>query len=192
LEDAAQVLHRAAPDLRLINATEGGARIAGFEERSLEELLRELPDRNITAASIAADSAAVPPTPRATVAAWAHAQGTLTRDVAKAAGRVRRLAERARSAAKAGRPARVARAFDGLDKAERLLREAVGRAPFVDAWASGAIEASLTHSVPPAVAESSSADAIEAIAREMRVARIIEESAFELGQALMAAAAEFK
>ena len=58
LELAAELIARECPGQRLINATEGGARIQGFEERTLAEVLEALPERDITPQAIAEAAAA--------------------------------------------------------------------------------------------------------------------------------------
>jgi len=141
-ELAADVLTHDRPEQRLINATEGGARVAGFEERTLAEVLSPLPERNITAESIAAAALVErPPLSRAHLAAWTQHQLDGARAVRHAARRVRRLAEAAERAVVGNDPRAITRAFAKLDDGERALRERVAASPFVDGYSWTAVDA---------------------------------------------------
>jgi len=92
-EVAAETLAQVRPALELVNATEGGSRISGFVERSLEEVLEALPLRSIDAASLATRAADLrPPLGTSEVVVWAQRQRRLTRRAARAASRLRRAA----------------------------------------------------------------------------------------------------
>ncbi|HVU01475.1 MAG TPA: 6-hydroxymethylpterin diphosphokinase MptE-like protein [Polyangiaceae bacterium] len=190
-EDAAHVIARDLPELRLVNATEGGARIAGFEEVPLADVLEGMPDRNITPERIMASAGAVPVSPERLVA-WARAQASLTREVAHNASRVRKFAAHAGRAVRAAKPTRVHRAFDGLERAEQALRDSVARAPLVDAWACAEIDRSMGTSSPPLGVESASSDALRSAYREEEVATIVEESAKALDGVLGEVARRFR
>ncbi|MFZ5894340.1 MAG: motility associated factor glycosyltransferase family protein [Myxococcota bacterium] len=134
LESAAVVLSREAPETRLVNATEGGSRIAGFEEIRLEDLLADLPERNISAESIvAAAHAESAPLTRRQIADWAEAQAELAAKARHSARRIRRLADASLSAARRG-DASVSARLQRLDAAELELRKRVADAPLLDAW----------------------------------------------------------
>lgn len=141
LGDAADVLREAAPELRLVNATEGGARIRGFAERTLASVLEELPERNITPHSLVtmAHEAAVP-IDRSQMTGWVDSQTRLIETVRRAARRTRRIAE---CCVRLIRGDDHERSRDGLlrlESAERTLRAAVSVAPIVNAWAHAAID----------------------------------------------------
>lgn len=179
LELAADVLTHDRPEQRLVNATEGGARVAGFEERTLAEVLSPLPELNISARDIAeAAHAAQPPLSRERLAGWLDTQLSGARAARHAARRVRRLAESAERVVNRDDPRAVTRAFGKLDEAERQLRAAVGSSPFVDGYSWTAVDAIMQgaggdhtdsqHSAVSAVrAEARFASAIESCTREL-------------------------
>ncbi len=134
LESAAIVLNRESPETRLVNATEGGSRILGFEELTLEALLSTLPDRDITPESIVANAhAEAKALSRAHIAEWAEKQAELAATVRHTARRIRRLSQTALTAAKRGDPSVTTR-LSRLDAAELELRKRVAAAPLLDAW----------------------------------------------------------
>lgn len=134
LESAAIVLGRELADLRLVNATEGGARIKGFEEIELERLLSELPDHEIRPedmVELARRQAPLPSGPD--IAAWADAQAQGVQHARHVARRIRRLASASLQGIRLGSPDVNAR-LKRLDDAERELSQAVAAAPLLDAW----------------------------------------------------------
>jgi hypothetical protein len=179
LELAAEVLARQCPDQRLINATEGGARIAGFEELTLAEVLAPLPERAITAASIAELARqASPQLDAAEIAGWAEQQLRGARATRHAARRVRRLTGSASQAVSREDPRATTRAFAKLEEAERSLRAAVAAAPFVDAYSWNAVDAVMQTS--DAAQSDSMRSAQSAVATEARIASAIETCSREL------------
>ncbi|HTA91973.1 MAG TPA: 6-hydroxymethylpterin diphosphokinase MptE-like protein [Polyangiaceae bacterium] len=178
-EFASIVLADECPELRLVNATEGGARITGFEEQSLADVLADLPIRRITARELSeAARHAAPPLSIERIRSWCHEYAGLARDVRQAARRIRRLTEVALSALKAGNAPQVVRNFSKLEHAELALRRAVARIPFVDAWAHAAIE---PENKPPAqLSADDQENARRSVTREQHIASAIETAAREL------------
>ena len=178
LELASEVLAHDRPEQRVVNATEGGARVEGFEELTLAEVLRGLPERNITPREIA-DAAAEQrqPLSSAELFAWSKKQLLGARHARHAARRVRRLAQAAERAVAKDDPRSITRAFAQLESAERNLRIAVGSSPFVDGYSWTAVDAVMQegqggrddqHSAEHAVrAEARIATAIETCTREL-------------------------
>jgi hypothetical protein len=181
LEAAAATLAQQQPELRLVNATEGGARLQGFEERTLRELLDGLPEVSITARDLAACAAARRPgLTREEVARWAAHQADLADGVRRAARRVRRVAEHARAALRDERSSSVWKAFAALDAAEESMSAAVRAAPLVDLFAHDPIhEAAHAHDTSSA-GESAHADALRSTERGVAVARVVEHEATDL------------
>jgi hypothetical protein len=182
-ETAARTLSREYPDQRLVNATEGGARIDGFSERSLSDVLKELPLRTITAESLARDArAAARPLTRQRIGAWAARQRELTHQVRRSARRVRRLAERCDRALARDDSTAVTRAFAKLDDAEAAPKHAVNSAPFVDVWSFAALD----QASEPSVGEGRDdrGRAVDAIKSERRMAAAIEGASGELAAEL--------
>jgi hypothetical protein len=173
LELAADVIAHERPEQRLVNATEGGARIAGFEERTLRDVLAPLPELNITPQSIAqAAHEARPPLSRAELKSWVEKQLNGARAARHAARRMRRLAESAKRAVLKDDPRAITRAFAKLEDAERGLRAAVSSSPFVDSYSWTAVDAVMqgtTHEQG-----NSLANAAGAVDAEARVAAAIE------------------
>jgi hypothetical protein len=190
-ESAASVLKEGRESLRLVNATEGGGRIDGFEEQKLEDVLRDLPERDISAKSIAAAAAeAGKPITQGRVADWAKAQARLTEDVRNAARRLRRRGESALGAIKSEDAKRIFKSFEALEKAETAMRAAVHSASLVDLWAHGAVTETEVDD-PSADKNDSRAEAERATRRGIRVAGAIERSAAELRLKLLEAAERF-
>jgi hypothetical protein len=142
LELAAELLGRDRPEQRLINATEGGARVVGFEELPLAKVLEPLAELNITPQSIAeAAHRERPPLSRERLMAWAQTQLDGARNARHAARRVRRLAEAAERAIAKNDPRAIARAFAKLEQGERALSESVGSSPLVDGYSWTVVDA---------------------------------------------------
>ncbi len=179
----ADLLSRVEDPPRLVNATEGGARIEGFEELPLQALLDQLPVREITPAQIAERAHArwQPPT-RRKVLDWLHQQARMARRVAAQARRCRRLSSYARGAIERGRSDAIPPAFARLELAERDLRHAVRECPLVDAWSHSLVERAVTRSRRRT--EDAEDAALHAMTRSVRVARAVERSAKALTLAI--------
>jgi Protein of unknown function DUF115 len=178
LELASEVLGHDRPDQRLVNATEGGAQVAGFEELTLAEVLAGLPELNITSRAIA-DAAAAERQPLSTAElfAWSEKQLLGARAARHAARRVRRLAQSAERAVAKDDPRSITRAFTQLDAAERSLRAAVGSSPFVDGYSWTAVDAVMQETKGDRDHQGSAEHAVRA---EARVAMAIESCTREL------------
>jgi hypothetical protein len=182
-EAASEVLSRAAPETVLINASEGGAQIEGFAELRLSEVLGPLPERAISAESIAADASAhARKVSRPELAKWADRLADHVEGVRRTARRLRRLAERGPGSAQSD-PQQTNRWLGSLQRAELALREGVARAPLVDAWAYAAIDAIMNKDAGDD-GDDGLTSAVRAAERETKVARAIENSASELGKTL--------
>src|SRR5882724_2975709 len=177
-ELAAEVLAHDRPAQRLVNATEGGAHVAGFEELTLREILTGLPERNITPQSIAEAAAKErPPLTHAELSAWTEKQLLGARRARHAARRVRRLAKSAEEAVGKDDPRGITRAFAKLDEAEQGLRAAVGSSPFVDAYSWNAVDMAVRETGDEEDSRQSAQGATQA---EARMALAIESSTREL------------
>lgn len=180
LETASVVLARETPELRLINATEGGARIPGFEELRLEQVLRELPTQQISARELSeAAHRTTPPLSRDRLQGWCRENAELAQNVRRAARRIRRLTEVALAALKGGNASQVVRNFSKLEHAENELRQAVARMPFVDAWAHADLEMG-DESAPADSPSDDQQNAQRGLLREQRIAIVIERAAGEV------------
>jgi len=172
------VLAHDRPGQRLVNATEGGARVAGFEELTLRQVLSGLPERNITPQSLAEAAAKErPPLTAAELLAWTERQLLGARRARHAARRVRRLAKSAEEAVSKDDPRAITRAFAKLDEAEQSLRVAVGSSPFVDAYSWSAVDLAVRQAGDEADSRHSAAGATQA---EARMALAIETCTREL------------
>src|SRR5260221_8274880 len=186
------MLTEARQSVHLVNATEGGGRIEGFEERPLRDVLSELPELGITGQSMAELAhAARPAITREHVAGWVGEQAVLTAEVGRAARRLRRVGVHALAAIRAQDASRIFKAFAALEEAEAATRLAVHAAPLVDLWAHGAVtETADDGSEPPGM--DAKRDAERATLKGIRVAEAIERSASELRRKLLAIAARFE
>ena len=185
LEASSVVVARDRPETRLVNATEGGARIEGFEECPLSELLASLPERNISAASIRSDAERIrAPLSGERLAAWCAEQGALARTVRHAARRIRRLGEAARGALDRDQHGKVAKCFEKLEIAELALKESVARMPFVDAWSHAEIDRVVDVSGSAHTLRDDRDRARRSVSLEMAIGRVIEDAASEIEQEL--------
>lgn len=191
-EATAELLRKVKSTAILINATEGGVHIQGFEDRRLADLLAELPDRDITAESIARDAhAAWTPIRVDAIITWLEHHAETSRAVRRVARRLRRYATVGARATMAARADLVTRVYDRMERTEALLRDSVVACPLVDAWAHRAVDVAMlsvrdrasTLEVGPHRA------AVDANEKSARVASAVERSARELETALMKAAA---
>ncbi|MEY2936715.1 MAG: hypothetical protein RL033_7464 [Pseudomonadota bacterium] len=183
-----ELLQKAGSTTRLINATEGGVHIPGFEDLPLAQVLEGLPERSITAATLAEHARSLwTPLSVATIRAWLEKQAEGCPGVRRAARRVRRYAQHASHVTLSGDPRLVRPAYDRLEQAESEIRDAVAACPLVDAWAHRAIHAALESNVDSAdrdTHEGPHREAREATQRSARVARAVEQAARELERAL--------
>jgi 6-hydroxymethylpterin diphosphokinase MptE-like len=140
-EVAAAVFAVAHPDLELVNATEGGARVRGFDEETLHDLVARLPVLGITPADFAASAAPEGARiPEKRVREWALDQALLARRAGRAARRVQFCAEEALRRAEQGTPGEVRRAFGVLSKAESFLGRACKAQPLVEGLAYAEVQ----------------------------------------------------
>ncbi|HVY27880.1 MAG TPA: 6-hydroxymethylpterin diphosphokinase MptE-like protein [Polyangiaceae bacterium] len=182
-ELAADVLRYDRPEQRLVNSSEGGASIAGFEELTLAEVLAPLPELGITPAALAeAARAAQPPHSPAELASWLERQLQGARVTRHAARRVRRMCRAAEEAVKSDDPRRITRSFAKLEEAERALRTAVAASPFVDGFSWTEVDDAMRESSVDGDDALQSAE--RATAAESRVASAIERCTKELEQKL--------
>lgn len=185
LESASITLARARPDTRLINATEGGARIAGFEECRLSDLLATLPERHISAATLRQDAERVQtPLDDARLAGWCDEQAGLAGAVRHAARRLRRLGETTLAALDQNQPSKISNGFRKLEVAELALKQAVRRMPFVDAWTHAEIDRVVDAHGALENPKDDQGSARRAVSLELSLGAVIEQGAMELQQRL--------
>jgi hypothetical protein len=189
LELAAEVLAHDRPDQKLVNATEGGARVRGFAELTLAQVLEPLADLDITPESLAeAARKKRPPLSRERLASWVQKQLVGARAVRRAARRVRRLARVAEGAVTKDDPRAITRAFAKLEQGELLLRGAVGSAPFVDGYSWTAVDAVMQETRNE---RDRSLSAVRAVRAEARIASAIESGTHDLELKLEALLQDF-
>jgi len=193
LESASITLARERPDTRLVNATEGGARIGGFEECRLAELLATLPERDITAASLLRDAERVQaPLGSARLATWCEEQAALARTVRHAARRLRRLGEASLAALDQNHPGKISKGFQKLEIAELALKQAVRRMPFVDAWTHAEIDRAVDASGSLENAKDDQDSARRSVSLELSLGSVIEQGAGEIERQLMKLGESFR
>lgn len=179
LELAADVLAHECPEQRVVNASEGGAHIEGFEESTLADVLAKLPELNISPQAIAeAAHTARPPLSRAQLLSWLEKQQLGARAARHAARRVRRLALAADRSVNGADPRAITRAFRKLEDAEHELRTRVGECPFVDGYSWTGVDAAMQEARH--ADDETQASAQRAVRTEARVALAIESSTRDL------------
>jgi hypothetical protein len=195
-ESTAALMEKAGSGARLINATEGGVSIKGYEELPLGRVLDTLVPRQLSAESISRDAReAWTPITRARIQSWLESHAQATRRVRRAARRLRRYGVYAGRVTAQGAPRLVTEAYDRMERAESELRVAVVLCPLVDAWSHRAIDEALLGASPseatslPSTSVDAHADAKAATQKSSRVASAVEQSARELEAALLDAAA---
>lgn len=178
--------------VRYVNATEGGARVKGFEELRLHDLLETLPDRNLTVADLCAEAASrMQPIGKATLQKWCKDQINDTRLVARGARRVRRLSRHALHMLELDQPNAITRAFAALDDAEKNLRTLSAKATLVDAWCHSELD-TLVMSQGPKDEHDSRQSARAALQLGYQVAVVVEQAARDLEQELHTAHLSFE
>jgi hypothetical protein len=181
LQTASVVLERERPGTRLVNATEGGARIDGFEELTLSELLATLPERKITADSIRRDAErAWAPISNDRMASWCSEQITLLRAVRHAARRIRRVGQVSQCALDENQAGKISKGFRKLEIAELALKDAVASMPLVDLWSHAEIGTLVEANGSRGATRDDHDSALSSVSVELAVARVIEDAAIEL------------
>jgi hypothetical protein len=191
-EATAELLRKSGSSTELINATEGGVHIAGFEDQRLADVLACLPDRDITAESIARDArAAWTPITLVRIIDWLEAHAERSREVIRVARRLRRYASLGARVTAAAKPDLVTRVYDRMERTEAMVRDAVALCPLVDAWAHRAVDTAMLTSgdAETALVVGPHRAAVDANEKSARIAGAVEQSARELETALMKAAA---
>jgi hypothetical protein len=178
--------------VRYINATEGGARVKGFEEMRLQELVDSLPDLNLTVAKLCAEALShMQPRTAPQLQHWCQAQIADTRLVARCARRVNRLSRHALHVLHLDQPQAINRAFAALDTAEQQLRTTSAKATLVDAWCHSELDTLLGAHVTSAEPNSRNS-ARAALELGYQVAVAIEQAAHDLEKELQTAYLSFE
>jgi hypothetical protein len=181
LESASVALAKGQPETRLVNATEGGCRIAGFEECTLAALLATLPERQISAQTIQRDAErARPPLRSERLASWCAEHADLTRAVRHAARRIRRLGEATQTALDRNDAGAISKCFEKLEIAELALKDAVARMPLVDAWSHAEIDRVVEASGSTETMKDDRDSALRSVSLELSLGRVIENAASEI------------
>jgi hypothetical protein len=184
LEAKARSLGSGGTSPRLVNSTEGGSRIPGFEEIPLAEVLSTMPELLITSGSIreAAERRSAAVSAEA-IQSWIDVQVDRTRAAASAAEELRAAVSAAIEAVGDEKPDGVSIAYDHVARTERVLRQAIGRQPLLDAWCQADID-DLVKPLQSAAEGSAVDDARRGLDTELCVARVVATAAGELGDRL--------
>ncbi|MBI5537721.1 MAG: DUF115 domain-containing protein [Deltaproteobacteria bacterium] len=185
----ASAVARERPDRRLINASEGGSRIRGFEELRLAELLESMPVRDITSADIAqAARQAARPVRRQDISQWAREQAHLVRGVHVASGRLQRAARAATAVMQDEDPREVRRAFRVLARAEARLANASSQQHMPEAWACSVLQQLTKAQQDRSVSGDVQTNARTALEAECNVTEVVRRAACDLEKRLHALA----
>jgi Protein of unknown function DUF115 len=182
----ASLLQRAERPPRLVNATEGGAHLEGYEELTLRAVLDELPVLHVTRERI--------------MRAAKEGGRTLSEDdIGRFLDEQRIGAERvAQAAEQLARASRIvekmwthddvrltAQRLREVQQAEADLRELVAKSPWVDAWAWDAVDQALEDGL----VAGGQADAVSGLRAEGKLGDAIASAAAELATLLKSRAA---
>ncbi len=134
-EACAAQLKQAGSTVRLVNATEGGARVGGFEELTLRALLDELPERTpITVNELVTKATKIrPPSAPEELIEWAKGEIAKVSKIERVASDLRRLARNTVRRLEGGSD-NIGRQFDELERLETDLRNACGEQRMVESW----------------------------------------------------------
>jgi hypothetical protein len=180
-EVAAATLAQMRPSLELVNATEGGSRIHGFEERTLADVLAPLAIRDVAASDMVKRAGELrPPLTQPEVTNWARNHRRLTRDVAAAATRLRRSARSALRTLDPAVPRAVGKSFERLKELEYDLREACEAQPMLEAWAYSELQSLMYRGDARPIGADSRTEAEWGLTFEMKFAEIIRRAARDL------------
>jgi hypothetical protein len=181
-EIGADTVQRAGLPIRLVNCTEGGARVHGFEEMTLRQLLDTLPDNPVTTARLVELARERGIVSRADIRKWAGENASRCHRIKRSAFLLEKSAEKAAEAMARNEPFGIKRSFERLDRAEREMRTAARRQPMLDAWAYGLLS-DLTIAPQETVQareEDARHDAEWGIRTEGELAKVLRRSAAEL------------
>jgi hypothetical protein len=181
LATAADLAKCQRSELRFVNATEGGAHIPNFEERTLAEILMEMPERGITSRSIADDAARLDrAVTNAQIRAWAELQLDRVRQAKEAAVLVAKLVNKAIAELDAENPEAVTRSFRRLESAEKALRQACVEQPFIETWSSAELQRIAFAGKHANIEKSAQAEAEHALCSEGKIADMVMRTTEEL------------
>ncbi len=181
-EIGADTVQRAGVPIRLVNCTEGGARVHGFEEMTLRQLLDTLPDNRVTTERLVELAREKGIVSRAAIRKWASANASRCHRIKRSAFLLEKSAEQAGDAMARNEPFAIKRSFERLDRAEREMRTAARRQPMLDAWSYGLLS-DLTIAPQETVQareEDARHDAEWGIRTEGELAKVLRRSAAEL------------
>ncbi len=181
-EIGADTVQRAGIPVRLVNCTEGGARIHGFEEMTMRQLLDTLPDNPVTTARLVELARENGIVSRPAMRKWASENASRCHRIKRSAFLLEKSAEQASDAMARNEPFAIKRSFARLDRAEREMRTAARRQPMLDAWSYGLLS-DLTIAPQETVQareEDARQDAEWGIRTEGELAKVLRRSAAEL------------
>ena len=181
-EIGADAIHRSDTGTRLVNCTEGGSRINGFEEMSLRQLLDTLADREVTVDELIAAGRERGLLSRPQLRKWASENANACHRIKRCAFLLEKSSEKAVECMARNEPFAIKKSFDRLDRAEREMRTAARRQPMLDAWSYGLLH-DLTvapQELVEAREQDAKRDAEWGIRTEGELAKVLRRSASEL------------
>ena len=169
----------------LINATEGGSHIAGFRESTLADVIKSLPDTNVSVDDLATIARTKrPPLSCRAVTRFFDAQIEATTRVERRANDLSRIARDARAAIESEQPATIVRAFDALTAAEEAVRAASAKVPMLSGFVYGDTSR-LKAAMPDTQGMDMQKEAQQGLAASVDLARVIARGARALRQELL-------
>ncbi len=192
MESRARQMREAGDERRLINATEGGSSIPGFEEIPLSDVLSGMQEASITSASMREEAAGAGPAVAAdAIRGWLQDQALAASEAQDAADRLVAAVAEATVAVQAESPTEVSQAYAALGAAERDLKRCVRTQPLLDGWCQAGIDDIVKAN---GVAGMGVGDALQqarvGLDSELAMARVIGSEAKSLKERLVKASTE--
>ncbi len=137
-EFCAQTLRQMAPETKLVNATEGGSRIAHWEEHGLADVIASMPDVTVDIAALLGEGAR-PHRTDEQIDAWLSGIAARSAQARRIAARIEAACERALRDIDHGSNTAALRQFARIDELERELSKTLRSERYVEAWAHASI-----------------------------------------------------
>jgi hypothetical protein len=179
-EQSAETLLGLKRGHRFVNATEGGSRLRNFEEMRLEDLLKELPERNLDVTDLVVRARdARPRLEHREVAGYAIRAARSAAKASRAARHAATEIDLARQMLSSDDVARINNSLLKVREAEQAMTASCAAQPLVEGWVANQVESISRKGRVHATGDARD-DADWALNLENQIAKILEDGAREL------------